>query len=175
MSWFDVMRRLENEDRRALDELCALIRHKLSRMRGRNPLLHAEDIVQDTLICLLRAWRRGSIREERCFEGFVSTLAARRLADAWHRHARPGAPDCVGDPEQAADEAEGLSEEARRGIALEVTRALDRLDAAQQQALVAVYLEGQTYLEASQRFRLPLGSFKRKLGDGMRRMRAELA
>ena len=74
-------------------------------MRRRSQLPYAEDVVQDCLICLLRAWRRGCIREERCFEGFVWRLAERRLADAWNRLVRPGAPDGVGNPELAAAQA----------------------------------------------------------------------
>jgi RNA polymerase sigma-70 factor (ECF subfamily) len=174
MNWFEVMRRFEDGDSLAFAQLSTLIRDKLSRMRRRSQLEHAEDIVQETLICLLNAWRRGCIREERCFEGFVWRLAERRLADAWNRQSRPGAPDRVGDPELAFGADETLEADDRRECALDVTRALDRLDGPHQRAVWAVYLEGQTYIEAAGRMGLPLGTFKRTLGDSLRMMRAAL-
>jgi RNA polymerase sigma-70 factor (ECF subfamily) len=173
MDWFEVMRRFESGDRAAFVQLCGLIRDKLARMRRHNQLLHAEDVVQDCLICLLKAWRRGCIREERCFEGFVWRLAERRLADAWNRQVRPGTPDCVGEPELVADMDEALAAESRRESALDLTRALERLGDADRRVLRAIYLEGQTYSEAAARLNLPLGTFKRRLGDGLRRLRAD--
>ncbi len=175
MNWFEVMRRFENGDAAACDQLSALVRDKLTRMRRRSRLDNADDVEQETLICLLRAWRRGCIREERCFEGFVWKLAQRRLVDAWNRQARPGAPDCLGDPELALDPDAALGEGARREDVLDLARALERLDQAQQRALRAIYLEGQTYLEAAQILGLPLGTFKRKLGTGLKRVREALA
>ena len=175
MNWFEVMRRFESGDATACDQLSTLVREKLSRMRRRGRLDNTDDVEQETLICLLRAWRRGCIREERCFEGFVWKLAERRLADAWNRQRRPGAPDCLGDPELALDREAALAEGARREDVLDLTRALERLDHAQQRALRAIYLEGQTYLEAAQILGLPLGTFKRRLGDGLKRVRAALA
>ena len=175
MSWFEVMRRFENGDATACAQLSTLVRDKLSRMRRRGRFDYVDDVAQETLICLLRAWRRGCIREERCFEGFVWKLAERRLTDAWNRQARPGAPDCLGDPELALDLEAALGEGGRQEDVLDLTRALERLDQAQQRALRAIYLEGQTYLEAAQILGLPLGTFKRKLGSGLKRVREALA
>jgi RNA polymerase sigma factor (sigma-70 family) len=173
MNWFEVMHRFENEDPKAYHELSTLIHQKLALMRPRC-FERTDDIVQDTLICLLRAWRRGAILDENGFEGFVWTLAKRRSADAWHRHIRPGAPDCMGDPELAADPEAALVAEERRECAFDLTRALERIDGAHRRALEAVYVRGQTYMEAAAGLGLPLGTFKRRLGDGLRRMRAEL-
>ena len=174
MDWFDVMRRFENGDATAFEQLSTLVREKLSRMRRRSGSDNTEDVGQDTLLCLLRAWRRGCIREERCFEGFVWKLAQRRLVDAWNRQSRPGAPDVVGDPEHALDHENVLDEGERREDVLDLARALDRLEGAQQRALRAIYLEGQTYQEAAEILGLPLGTFKRKLGNGLKSVRAAL-
>jgi RNA polymerase sigma-70 factor, ECF subfamily len=175
MDWFDVMRRLEDEDRLAFDELCKLVRNQIMRMRGRTPIELADDVAQEILISVLRAWRAGRIREEHCFPGFVRTLAERRLADAWNRHVRPGAADSMGDPEQSLGSCVAISRREHRECAIDVTRALRRLDHSDRLVLSAIYLEGRTYAETAACMGLPLGTFKRKLGDSLRRMRAELA
>ncbi len=172
MNWFDVMERLENGDSKAFDQLRKLIRNKLFRMRRRS-LDNVEDVVQDTVISILNAWRRGCIRDVHCFEGFVWRLAERRLTDAWNRQTRPGAPDCVGDPELAIG-ANAITAKDPREYALDLTRALEQLADANRRAVGAIYLEGRTYLEASAHLGLPLGTFKRKLGDGLKKIRASL-
>ena len=175
MDWFDVMRRFENEDPLAFEQLRTLICAKLVRMGNRRQHDHAEDIVQETMISLLRAWRGGRIREESCFPGFVWKLTERRMVDMWHRHARPGSADCLGDPEQSLTPRALARGQARLSSQLDLRRAFDRLKPAERRALAAVYLEGRTYQETAEWLGLPLGTFKRKLGDSLHRMRAELA
>jgi RNA polymerase sigma factor (sigma-70 family) len=173
MDWFEVMRRFESGDHEAFAQLCALIHGHLRRMRSRRQLNQEDDIAQDALICLMRAWRAGRIREVRSFPGFVWRLTARRLSDTCARHARPGTPDSVGNSEHLIDVRAASLAGDRWDHVLDLTRMLEKLGETERLALHAIYVDGLTYVEASEWLGLPLGTFKRKLGDGLRKIRQE--
>jgi RNA polymerase sigma factor (sigma-70 family) len=173
-NWFEIMERLDAQgDAGALHEIETLVENQL-RSRGNTPpwVMH-EDLIQDVLIDLLRAWRSRSIREPERFAGFVRTLACRRLADAFGREHRACALDRQHAPgfDVAAIATAGLGPSQ---LKLDARRALAKLDRATLRALEAVYGEGWTYEEAASLLRVPLGTLKRRLTCALRQLREDL-
>jgi RNA polymerase sigma-70 factor, ECF subfamily len=173
--WFEVMERMDaGGEISALVEIERLIRNQLLRRRGAWSFVSHEDLVQDVLIDLVRAWRSHRIREPERFPGFVRTLANRRLVDALGRERRVWA--------LSSSQGSGLDLEtfAPSGmevsdLALDARRAIGKLDFPSRCALEAVYRDGWTYEEAARRLGLPLGTFKRRIARALRVLRANLA
>lgn len=173
--WFDLMDRLDARgDAGALGEIEGLVRNQL-RFRHRTlPCVTHEDLVQDVLIDLIRAWRSRRIREPERFAGFVRTLACRRLFDSLGRERRA----CALNGSQGLHlelemiEIFGSDSSERK---LDADRAIAKLAPESRRALEAVYRDGCTYKEAARRLGVPLGTLKRTLTRALGAVRASLA
>ncbi|MGV9900530.1 sigma-70 family RNA polymerase sigma factor, partial [Streptomyces tendae] len=65
-----------------------------------------------------------------------------------------------------------VSEEVEAGLEREwVRRCLNRLTALQRQSVTLAYYDGYTYREVAERLRLPLGTVKTRMRDGLGRLR----
>ena len=172
--WFEVMGRLDRGDAGAVREIEHLIGNQLGQMWKRPTALAQEDVIQDVLCDLIRAWRARRIREPERFPGFVRTLACRRLADAFGRERRACALDRV--QATAADEGDmSIPSLALSEAGIDARRAIAKLDGVARTTLEAVYGFGCTYEEASSALGVPLGTLKRRITCAVRELRDSLA
>jgi RNA polymerase sigma factor (sigma-70 family) len=130
-----------------------------------------EDICQDSLTALIRAVQRGAIRDPNAFVGYAATTVRHEISRALERHRR------ARNQEEPTDD-NLLAEPARRDedpdVRIDLERAVAALPDRQRLVVTAIYLEGRSYEEASERLGLPLGTLKRLQTEGLRTLRAHL-
>lgn len=136
----------------------------------------AEEVVQDVFVTL---WRRAGR-----FDPARGSLSAWLMAIARHRvldelASRRREPLAVDDIERLLASAPGYAptpeehaERSERGQA--VRRALRGLPAEQRQVLVLAYFGGLSQAEMARRLGVPLGTVKKRVRLGLRKLRASL-
>ena len=130
----------------------------------------AEEVAQEVFLAIWRGARdfdpaRGSARS------WILSLAHHKSVDAVRRQrlrtAEPLSDTIIAETDVAQD--------ALRGAAgAEVQHALASLSDAQREAIVFAYYVGYTQQEIAKRLRVPLGTVKTRMRDGMLRLRAAL-
>lgn len=164
--------RLVERDEAALEEVIALhgaTVYGLARMII-GDAARAEEVVQDTMLVL---WdtpeafdpRRGRLRT------FLTGIARNKAIDLVRREVsrRATAERVAFQPEAAAtrvDETVGRSLAAREALRL--------VNPDQRQAIFLAYFGGLTYREVAERLRVPEGTVKTRIRDGLTRMRTVL-
>jgi RNA polymerase sigma-70 factor (ECF subfamily) len=152
-----LLRRIARGDRAAFDELYRRTSPWLAvrlRRRCADDDLVAE-VMQETYLAVWRAaaaftGARGSA------VGWLWTIAARRLVDAYRRRAREGRLPMLAAPAAPAAEEEAL----RDAVGDELANALRRLAPELRQVLQAMVLDGLTVRETSVLLGLPEGTVK---------------
>jgi RNA polymerase sigma-70 factor (ECF subfamily) len=136
----------------------------------------AEEVVQDVFVTL---WRRAGR-----FDPARGSLSAWLMAIARHRvldelASQRREPKAVDDIEHLLAAAPGYApapeehaERSERGQA--VRRALHALPAEQRQVLVLAYFGGLSQAEMARRLGVPLGTLKKRVRLGLRKLRASL-
>ena len=133
----------------------------------------AQEVAQEIF---LHIWRgagefiptRGSARS------WVLSVAHHRTVDALRRQrVRTAEPFAEGD--SGAGGGADVVEQALRGVeGTTVRRALMTLSPEQREAIVLAYYGGYTQQEIANRLRIPLGTVKTRIRDGMQRLRVRL-
>jgi RNA polymerase sigma-70 factor, ECF subfamily len=81
-NWTEIVERIKVDDQSAMEELYSVlsrgVRFYLCRQLGPQDL---EDKVHDTFLVVVRAVRRGELREPACLMGFVRTVVRRQVAE----------------------------------------------------------------------------------------------
>lgn len=132
---------------------------------------HAEEVAQEVL---LEVWRgAGGYRADRgTVMAWVSTIAHRRAVD------RVRSVQAAADRETRVASLgptvrESVAEQVERGLDVERVRAaLAGLSGAQRESLVLAYYGGYSQREIAQILRVPLGTVKTRMRDGLIRLRA---
>jgi RNA polymerase sigma factor (sigma-70 family) len=132
----------------------------------------AEDAFQATFLVFVR--RAGSIREGDAVGSWLHGVAQRVAMRARHVAARRRERERQVEAMTAVSPAPG-DDVDRRELRPLIHAELARLPAKYRVPLVLCYLEGHTYDEAARRLRLPLGTFKNRLGKGRELIRSRLA
>ncbi|GAB2621911.1 sigma-70 family RNA polymerase sigma factor [Streptomyces capparidis] len=172
----EVMLRVAQGDGQAFEELYARVSgpvYGLALRVLRDPA-QSEEVAQEVLV---EVWRtaprfdaaRGSAR------GWILTLAHRRAVDrvrsaqaARTRESRAGR--VAGRPfDEVAESVEAALEQES------VRRCLGRLTELQRQSVTLAYYDGYSYPEVARLLRLPLGTVKTRMRDGLTRLRHCLA
>ncbi len=172
--WLAVLAALQAGDRVALVKVTRVITGYLARFGAYDLRDSWDDLSQDVLIALIASVRNGALREPRAFISYTGTITRNKLADWLRRNRRdtppvqpPGVDGADPDPPQTAP--------ADPDIRIDLQRALAELPDRQRQVMETVYLQGQTYEEASRRLGIPFGTLKRLLTDGLARLREQIA
>lgn len=174
--WFDVLARLDGGDRRAYLELSRLVSGVLRGLRAYDFQDDWADVIQDVAMSLVRAYREGRLSRDDAVGAYARQSARNRFRDRLRGYERRRERDAVDidDAASGAAIADPSSHEDAIG-SLDLRRALERLPQTQRDLVWAVYGERQTYEEAAAQLGVPLGSAKRHLADGLRRLRTRLA
>jgi RNA polymerase sigma-70 factor (ECF subfamily) len=130
----------------------------------------AEEVTQDVFLAIWRGARdfdpaRGSAR------AWILALAHHRSVDAVRRQrlrTTEPLPETAVMPGDVAEDAMQMVTDA------EVRRALEGLSDGQREAIVYAYYGGYTQQEIAERLRVPLGTVKTRMRDGMQRLRTTL-
>jgi len=132
----------------------------------------AEEITQEVFIAIWRGAgdfdpQRGSAR------AWILSLAHHKSVDAVRRH-RLRVTEPIAETITADADAD-VAGEAMRGVeSARIRKALETLSDGQREAIVFAYYGGYTQQEIAERLRLPLGTVKTRIRDGMLRLRTVL-
>ncbi|MFJ9864809.1 sigma-70 family RNA polymerase sigma factor [Streptomyces sp. NPDC101165] len=160
-------------DQRAFEDLYALVSGPvfgLVRRVVRDPA-QSEEVAQEVLLELWRSAARFDPARGSAFS-WILTLAHRRAVDRV-RSARAAGERERREALRAGEPAfDHVTEEVEAGLEREwVRRCLDRLTALQRQSVTLAYYDGYTYREVAERLKLPLGTVKTRMRDGLTRLR----
>jgi RNA polymerase sigma-70 factor (ECF subfamily) len=152
-----LLQRIARGDRAAFDELYRRAAPWLTvrlRRRCADPDIVAE-VVQDTFLAV---WRSAAGQDEGSALGWLWTIAAHRLVDAFRRRARQERVPVVQTQETVAPAAE--EQALNGGIEPDLERALLQLPPELRQVLCAMVLDGLTTRETSLLLGMPEGTVK---------------
>jgi len=151
------------------DRICAPVYGLVCRVL--RDLSQSEEVTQEVLLAV---WRTASRFDESQGSGmaWVMTMAHRRAVDRVRseqatadRHHRFGIREVEADYDSVAESVENrLDREA-------VRHCLGALTELQRQSVMLAYYEGLSYREVADRLKLPLGTVKTRMRDGLIRMR----
>lgn len=95
VDWTDLLRRVQNREVAAVDELYTLIsRGILFLLRRRLPIEESKDRLHETFLILIDAIQGGRIDDPRAFPGYAVTVAKRQ---AWSQIRMRSGPECSCD------------------------------------------------------------------------------
>ncbi|HXK22580.1 MAG TPA: sigma-70 family RNA polymerase sigma factor [Myxococcota bacterium] len=173
--WLDVLERVQRGDRPALAQLTALVTGYLARFRAYEQRDSWSDVSQEVLIKLIRASRAGQIEKPEGFVAFVGTTTRRCLIDWLRKNSRVQSAQSLEDEEGLADDrllaSSGLTTQDHPDLLSDLKVGLEHLPEIQRRVLVALYLEGHSYQEASELLGVPLGTLKRHQTQGLKALR----
>ncbi|MET9735414.1 sigma-70 family RNA polymerase sigma factor [Streptomyces sp. NPDC006458] len=169
----ELLLRVARGDQQAFEQLYAMVSGPvfgLVRRVVRDPA-QTEEVAQEVLLELWRSATRFDPGRGSAL-AWVLTLAHRRAVD------RVRSARAAGEREQREALRSGVpafdqvAEEVEAGLEREwVRRCLDRLTALQRQSVTLAYYDGYTYREVAERLKLPLGTVKTRMRDGLTRLR----
>ncbi|MEA2508429.1 MAG: hypothetical protein QOG21_511 [Actinomycetota bacterium] len=132
----------------------------------------AEEVAQDTFVAL---WRRpGAFDPERgSLRSFLLVVARNKAVDLVRREeARKRATDSL--LQEAGSASDTAADDERIEDREEIRKALSQLSLVQREAIVLAYFGGRTYREVARELKIPEGTAKTRLRDGLVRLRTLL-
>ena len=176
--WNDVVARVRQGDRVAFVTLARFVTGFLSSWRAFDFRDDWDDMVQDVVLAVCEAHREGRIDSAGAVAGFLKQTARFKFVDRLRALKRQAPDQDAGELAEAGASpwppgsiGDGLSAETKVAI----WQALDQLPERSRDAVLEVYVRGRTYEEAAETTRLPLGTLKRALREGLAALRSELA
>lgn len=171
-----VLAALDAGDALAFARVSDVVMGHLARLRAYQLRESWQDLVQEVVISLLRAFRRGALRDPRAFISYAGTVTRNKLHDWIEAQRRPGGADPLGEPERAADALDPSQRPAQRSpdLLLDLERSLAGLPEKQRRVVEAIYLHGHTYQEAADLLQLPLGTVNRLQHEALSALRERM-
>ena len=172
--WSRVLDALERNDAVAIAKVTRLIRGWLARAQAYQERDSWEDLIQDTLAAIVDGRRKGAIRDERAFVSYVGVIVRRRIFRRREAAERPGSPNRLPVTDRDGPDPELAQPEMRAddvSLRLDLQKALQGLSTSEAEAIHAIYMEGWSYAEASERLGVPLGTLKRRQTRALKRVR----
>lgn len=166
--WAAVLQRVLAGDRLAFARVARLINGFLVRWNAYDFRDEWDDLVQEVVLAAALALRDGKLRDPQAAIGFLRSTARFKYADRLRIQLRlPEAETLAWSLTASPAPASALAAE-------DVREALERIQGRTRRALLAVYVEGQTYEEAARATGIPLGTLKRCLREGLNELREAL-
>ena len=169
--WMGVLEALHAGDTRALTKVTGVIKRALARMGAQRFQDSWDDVCQEVLIALSKAFREGSLRDPSKFVSFTRTITRYKLTDWFQRQSKADF-GCDADLESEVGlESSSLAETQFPGVLVDLQRALGTLPDRQRSVMDAIYVNGMTYREAADHLDMPLGTLKRLQTCGLKKLR----
>ena len=167
--WAVILGRVLQGDRLALVGVAKLVNSFLARWNAYQFREEWDDITQEVVTAAAIALRDGKLRDPSAALGFLYSTARFKYVSRLRIQLRLEEREALAWSD-AIERGENRPPEGQRH---ELQRALERVPEKTRRALVAVYVDGQTYEEAARETGIPLGTLKRCLRDGLAQLRAE--
>lgn len=166
--WAEVVDRLVEGDQLAFLELSRLITGFLTKLGAFDFSEEWQDLIQEVLLALVQAVRRGRIEKRSAIVGYARTITRNKFADRLKAHLdhREDAAIPIDEEEPLPGEQEA-STEPRDDVIVDVRHALEKLPEKRRNAVFAVYGQGMTYPQAARETGIPLGSLKRYVRESL--------
>jgi RNA polymerase sigma-70 factor (ECF subfamily) len=172
--WMDVQARLVAGDRLAFLELNRLVTGVLRQLRAYDFQDEWDDLRQEVAISVIQNARTGRLRDPEAFVGYVRIITRNKFVDRLKRRLRHREKESL----PWDDESERLMRvpagRVDGALSADIATALRELPPDERRAVEGVYAEGRTYQEVSDLTGIPLGTLKRRLRDGLRKLRQRL-
>jgi RNA polymerase sigma-70 factor (ECF subfamily) len=168
--WAGILDPLLAGDRLAFLKVNRLITGCLTQLRAYDHREEWDDLRQEVLIALVESARAGRLRDAQRFVAYVRTITRNKFFDRLSTAARRKETKTVEWNEEIA----GKVEQASDGRLGEVWFTVEKLPDQERLVLQGVYREGKTYQQVADATGIPLGTVKRRLRDGLEKLRAEL-
>jgi RNA polymerase sigma factor (sigma-70 family) len=171
--WAAVIEQMLCGDCGAHLKLARLVTGFLARWRAYDFQDDWADLVHEVLFAVIRAARKGRVEKPGAWFAYVRATTHHKLMDRLRTHLRHGE-----DQSQPAEGPDGLCPipvriEARQEIVADVRSALERLPERTRWVVYAFYARGLTYAQVAGETRIPLGSVRRYVREGMAALRLD--
>ncbi len=174
--WGATLEALIEGDALALARLTRLINEFLASWNAYDFRSDWDDMIQEVLIAATTALQEGRIRDRRAVAGYLRTTARYKFIDRLKSQTRHREKTSIPWEEVIESETLQLSEDGADGeLSRDLVQAIERLPEKQRLAVIEVHLQRKTYERAAQDTKIPLGSLKRFLRDGLAALRVDLA
>jgi RNA polymerase sigma-70 factor (ECF subfamily) len=168
--WAQILDLLLTGDRLAFLKVNRLITGCLTQLRAYDRRDEWDDLRQEVLIAVVESARAGRLRDAQRFVAYVRIITRNKFFDRLSTAARRHEAKTVEWNEEIAAKVE----QAVDGRSGEVWVAVENLPDQEQLVLRGIYREGKTYQQVADETGIPLGTVKRRLRDGLEKLRAEL-
>jgi RNA polymerase sigma factor (sigma-70 family) len=174
VDWFAVLERLAGGDELAYVEVSRLVVGVLRRLRAYDFEDDWSDVVQEVAVALVGAFREGRLDETDAVGGYARQIARNKFSDRLRQRERRSEPETFEIEAEGLEGEEPLQVTRDEPLSLDLNEALRQLPKPQRDLVVAIYGLRMTYEEAARELGIPLGTAKRQLAIGLRRLRSRL-
>lgn len=169
--WNVVVEQLVEGDRLAFAELGRLVTSCLAHLRAYDFRDEWDDLRQEVVSAVVANARAGRLRDPKAVVGYVKVITRNKFVDRLKRQLRHREKEALPWDEETARSFAGEPDDPRLAVLWE---AVGGLPEEERRIVEGVYREGGTYEEVSRATGVPLGTLKRRLRDGLTRLREEL-
>jgi len=178
-NWLPIVEQALAGDRVAYARLARLVTGHLAHWRAYDFRADWDDIVQEVLLSVVRAYRESRLDAPGALQAYVRQATRFKFIDRIRATKRRAIDK---DPADSADRGEAdahwppsapIGAEAAE-IRVTLASAVLALPERERQAVYEVHVRGRTYEEAAEATGIPLGSLKRALREGLRALRGVL-
>jgi RNA polymerase sigma-70 factor (ECF subfamily) len=172
--WMDVQTRLVAGDRLAFLELNRLVTGVLRQLRAYDFQDEWDDLRQEVAISVIQNARAGRLRDPEAFVGYVRIITRNKFVDRLKRRLRHREKESLPWDDESERLMRAPAGQVDGALSADIATALGELAPDERRAVEGVYAEGRTYQEVSDLTGIPLGTLKRRLRDGLRKLRQRL-
>lgn len=168
--WAQVLDLLLAGDHLAFLKVNRLITGCLTQLRAYDRREEWDDLRQEVIIAVVESARAGRLRDPQRLVAYVRIVTRNKFFDRLSMAKRHKESRTVEWNENIAEQLEQTSD----GQLREVWQVVDKLPEQQRLVLQGIYREGQTYQQVASSTGIPLGTVKRRLREGLERIRSQL-
>ncbi|MCH2169630.1 RNA polymerase sigma factor [Myxococcota bacterium] len=174
--WGALLEALIEGDALALARLTRLVNGFLASWNAYDFRSDWDDMIQEVLIAATTALQEGRIRDRRAVIGYLRTTARFKFVDRLKSQTRHRENESMPWEDVIGSESLQLAEEGTDSeLTRDLAQAIERLPEKQRLSVVHVHLHGKTYEQAAKDTKIPLGSLKRFLREGLTALREDLS
>ncbi len=172
--WIAVVNRLLAGDRVAFLEVNRLVTGFLVQLRAYDFRDEWDDLRQEVILSVIANARAGRLRDPQAFVGYVRIITRNKFIDRLKLRLRCRENETLPWDDETV-RAGVLPSPDGDGAAIDVWAAARELPLEERRVLDGVYRQGKTYEEVCRDTGLALGTMKRRLRDGLAKLRERLA